>query len=351
MKQGPARHRDMDMKEGEFFGTTKTGDTVRRFPIAGGGLSGTIITFGAAVQDLRLDGHHAPLVLGFDRFEDYEVHSPFFGAIAGRYANRIRDGRFTIGGRRYQAQRNFLGKHTLHGGDGGFAAKVWDVSLHGADYVTMTLHDPDGSMGFPAGIDVTCTYRLKIPATLTIELTARCDAPTLCNLAHHSYFNLDDGGAGDILDHRLMLNAAAYLPVDKEAIPTGVVQPVDDTMFDFRLARPIRQETPSGQFSYDHNFCLAACRGPLRQAAWAQGARSGVEMEVWTTEPGVQFYAGERVERSVKGLGGRQYKAYAGFCLEPQVWPDSPNRSYFPQAVLWPGEIYRQVTEYRFRLG
>jgi aldose 1-epimerase len=147
-----------------------------------------------------------------------------------------------------------------------------------------------------------------------------------------------------------MLNAAAYLPVDDELIPTGVVQPVQGTPFDFRLARPIRNEQDGEQMLYDHNFCLASAHGPLRLAAWAQGAVSGLEMEMWTTEPGVQFYAGGKVAREQEGLGGRRYQNYAGFCLEAQVWPDSPNHPYFPQAVLWPGAIYRQTTEYRFRL-
>lgn len=333
----------------EIFGTTGEGDRVHRFGISGGGLTAHIITFGAAVQDLRLDGHEAPLVLGFDRFADYPASSPYFGAIAGRFANRIRDGRFILDGCRHQTPRNFLGKHTLHGGDGGFFGRVWDVALHGPDFVTLNLHDPAGQMGFPGALDVTCSYRMKIPGTLSIELTATTDAPTLCNLAHHSYFNLDDGGSGTILDHRLMLPAAAYLPVDEELIPTGVVQPVDGSPFDFRQARPIRMESAAEQVAYDHCFCLASARGPLRQAAWAQGAASGVEMEVWTTEPGLQFYAGHKVARSIPGLGGRNYQAYAGFCLEPEVWPDAPNRPYFPQATLWPGGIYRQVTEYRFR--
>ena len=221
--------------------------------------------------------------------------------------------------------------------------------LHGDDFVTFALHDPAGAMGFPGALDVTCTYRMKIPGTLSVELSATSDEPTLCNLAHHSYFNLDEGGSGDILDHRLMLGAEAYLPVDEELIPTGVVKPVDGTAFDFRKARTIRLEQEGEQVLYDHNFCLAAARGPLKQAAWAQGFSSGVEMEVWTTEPGVQFYAGAKVGPPVPGHGGRVYKPYAGFALEPQIWPDSPNRPYFPQAVLWPGEVYRQVTEYRFR--
>jgi aldose 1-epimerase len=337
--------------DGELFGRTGEGEAVHRFAISGGGLTAAVMSWGAVLQDLRLAGHEAPLVLGFDKFDDYPAHSPYMGAIAGRYANRIKDGRFIIAGRRYQADRNFLGKHTLHGGRESFGKRVWQVALHGPDFVTLTLHSPDGDMGFPGALDVNCTYRLKIPGTLSIELSATCEEPTLCNLAHHSYFNLDDGGASDILDHRLMLPAGAYLPVDDELIPTGVVQPVDGTPFDFRHARPIRLESGGQQMAYDHNFCLAAARGPLRQAAWVQGSASGLEMEVWTTEPGVQFYAGHKLAPGAKGHGGRSYGAHAGFALEPQIWPDSPNRSYFPQAVLWPGEMYRQTTEYRFRLG
>jgi aldose 1-epimerase len=336
--------------EGEHFGTTADGEIVQRFTITGGGLTAKIITWGAALQDLRLAGHDAPLVLGFEHFADYPPFAPYFGATAGRYANRIGNGSFQIGGERFQTDRDFLGKHTLHGGSKGFGKHVWDVALHGDDFVTLALHSPAGDMGFPGNLEATCTYRMKIPGTLSIEYTATTDEPTLCNLAHHSYFNLDNGGRGDILGHRLMLNAAAYLPVDDELIPTGVVQPVDGTAFDFRYARPIRHGDGGNQTIYDHNFCLAAARGALKQAAWVQAAASGVEMEVWTTEPGMQFYAGHKVAREQEGLEGSRYEAYAGFCLEAQVWPDSPNHAYFPQAVLWPGEICRQTTEYRFRL-
>jgi aldose 1-epimerase len=340
----------MAMKDGEVFGTTQAGEAVRRFTIRGGGLTANIIGLGAIVQDLRLNGHDAPLVLGYDRFEPYETDRAFFGAVVGRFANRIGGGRFTIAGQRYQTERNFLGKHTLHGGSEGFFHRPWTVSLHGRDFVTLTLHDPDGAMGFPGSLDVTCTYRLKIPGTLSMELTATCEEPTLCNLAQHSYFNLDDGGAGDILDHRLMLNAGAYTPVDDEMIPTGAVKPVDGTPFDFRQARALRMEMEGEQLRYDLNYCLASSRGPLHQAAWVQGASSGVEMEVWTTEPGLQLYSGQFVAPTSAGLDGRRYKAFSGLCLEAQTWPDAPNRPYFPQATLWPGQIYHQVTEYRFRL-
>lgn len=337
------------MSDAELYGTTPEGEAVNRFEISGGGLTARLMTWGAVLQDLRLDGHPAPLVLGFRRFEDYPAASPYFGAIAGRYANRIRDGRFVIDGQRFQVDTNFLGKHVLHGGARGTGKRVWKLEGRGSDFVSFALRDPDGFMGFPGTLDILCTYRLKLPGTLSIELTATCDQPTLCNLAHHSYFNLDDGGEGDILDHRLMLSAQAYLPVDDELIPTGVVQPVEGTAFDFQLPRPIRFAENGEQVVYDHNFCLAAARGPMRQAAWVQAARSGVDMEVWTTEPGLQFYAGHKVARDPLGLTGMAYGAYAGFALEPQVWPDSPNRPYFPQGLLWPGDRYRQVTEYRFR--
>ena len=338
------------MKDGEVFGTTEAGEDIRRFTIRGGGLSANIIGWGAIIQDLRLAEHDAPLVLGYDRFEPYLTDTAYFGALVGRYANRIRDGRFTLAGKRHQTERNFLGRHTLHGGSDGYFRRPWTVSLHGRDFVTLTLHDPDGAMGFPGALEATCTYRLKVPGTLSVELTATCDEPTVCNLTQHSYFNLDDGGAGSVLDHRLMLNAGAYLPVDADMLPTGTVKPVDGTPFDFRQARPLEMESEGEQLSYDQNFCLAPSRGPLRQAAWVQGAASGVEMEVWTTEPGVQLYIGQHVAPSSPGLEERIYKAFSGLCLEPQVWPDAPNRPYFPQATLLPGEKYHHVTEYRFRL-
>jgi len=338
------------MKDGEIFGTTQAGEDIPRFTIRGGGLTASIIGWGAIIQDLRLAGHDAPLVLGYRHLADYEKDAAFFGAVIGRYANRIRDGRFTLFGNRYQADRNFLGRHLLHGGADGFFRRPWTVSLHGRDFVTLSLHDPDGAMGFPGALEVTCTYRLKIPGTLSVELTATTDEPTPCNLTQHSYFNLDNGGAGDILGHRLMLNGSAYLPVDGDMIPTGVVQPVDGTPFDFRQARPLRADPAAEPFPYDSNFCLAASRGSLRQAAWVQGAVSGVEMEVWTTEPGLQLYVGQHVAPPVLGLEGIAYKAFSGLCLEPQVWPDAPNRPYFPQATLLPGEAYHHVTEYRFRM-
>jgi len=327
------------------FGQTADGELVEKLTISGGGLTASVISWGAALQDLRLEGHPPPLVLGFEGFDDYAAHSPHFGAIAGRYANRIRQGRFAIDGERFQADTNFLGRHLLHGGSAGTGKRVWTVEDHGTDFVRLGYLAGDGEMGFPGALALTCTYRTLDGGRLAIELTGETDAPTLCNLAHHSYFNLDDGGRSPVLDHRLQISADAWLPVDDELIPTGRVVPVEGTPFDFRQPRRIGD---GGAQSYDHNFCLSAGRVPLRRVARLEAARSGLAMETWTTEPGIQFYDGARVARDVPGLGGVSYGAHAGLCLEPQIWPDSPNRPYFPQAVLRPGETYRQVTEYRF---
>lgn len=332
----------------ERFGETKDGEPIQRVRIAGGGLAAGVITYGAVVQDLRLAGHDAPLVLGFERLDDYLDHSLYFGAIVGRQANRIARGRFSLDGERFETDANDNG-NTLHGGGSGLDRRAWRLAGHGDDFVTLAIVDSAGAMGFPGTLDISCTYRLKPPGTLSVELTATCDRPTPCNLAHHSYFNLNDGGRGSILDHRMSISAQAYLPTDAQCLPTGAVMPVEDTPFDFVVPRSIRL-TVGEETRYDHNFCLSAARGPLRRVAWAQGDRSGVEMEVWTTEPGLQFFTGHFADRQVPGLEGVVYRSFAGFCLEPQGWPDAPNRPYFPQSVLRPGEQYRQHSEFRFRL-
>ena len=325
----------------------------RRFEtieLAAGALSARVMTLGASLRDLRMKGHHAPLVLGFEDGAHYPQHSVFHGAICGRFANRLRAGRFVLDGEHYETDLND-GLHTLHGGGAGLWSRIWTIADRGSDFVTLTIRDEHGSNGFPGTLDIACTWRVVPPSTLTVELTATTDRPTLCSLAAHPYFNLDDGGAGDITDHRLMIAASAYLPVDPDGIPTGAVLPVAHTAYDFVLPRPIGLAWEGETFDYDNNYCLAAHPTRLRRAAWVQGARSGVEMELWTTEPGLQFFDGNLPARSVPGLDGIVYGPRAGFCLEPQGWPDSPNHAYFPQAILRPGETYRQTTQYRFRLG
>lgn len=322
------------------------GRTVHRVTLTGDGLTARILTFGAVVQDLRLDGHPPPLVLGFAGFPPYLDRSPYFGAIVGRCANRIAGGRFTIDGIIHAVDRNERGRTCLHGGADGISQRLWTLAELGGDFVTLSLRDPDGAMGFPGTLSIACTYRLR-GAALEVTLTAETDAPTPCNLAHHSYFNLDDGGRSTILDHRLALFAEAVLPVDGHSIPTGAILPVAGTPFDFRAMRPIRRPGDRAA-AYDHNWCLAAERRAPTLAARLEAARSGLAMELTTTEPGLQFYAGLSVGRSDPGLDGIVYADTAGLCLEPQVWPDAVNQPAFPSPLLRPGESYRQETAYRF---
>ncbi len=332
--------------EREVFGKAPDGSAVERVILGGGGLTLSLLSWGAIVQDLRLDGHAPALVIGYREFENYLQHSSYFGATAGRYANRIRDGRFSIDGAGYQVDRNFLGKHLLHGGSAGIAKRNWRFAEIGPDRAVLELEDRDGEMGFPGNCRLRAVFSLPGDGRLSIRYEAQCDAPTLVNIAHHSYFRLD--GGADILDHQMRIDAEAYLPVDDELIPTGEVAPVEGTAFDFRRERAIRFDSADGQPVYDHNFCLSDGRAAMREVAMVRSPKSGVSMTISTTEPGVQFYAGHKLDTPVEGLGGERYGAYAGLCMEPQVWPDSPNNPGFPQAVLRPGEHYLQETEYRF---
>ena len=271
----------------EVFGRLPDGQAVERVTISGGGLTARVMGWGAALQDLRLAGHPAPLVLGFETFEAYPAHSPHFGATAGRCANRIGHARFVIDGVTFETDKNFLGAHTLHGGRAGTGKRVWRLADHSATSARFVYRAADGEMGFPGNLDMSCTYLVLPEGRLVIEMLAETDRPTLCNLAHHSYFNLDDGGRSDVLDHSVRIDAEAYLPVNDQMIPTGHVVPVEGTDFDFRSSRKIRNGAGEAHRSYDHNFCLSACRTGLRRVAAARGAHSGVELEVWTTEPGV----------------------------------------------------------------
>ena len=332
------------------FGALESGEAVEAVEIAAGDLRADVIAWGAALRDLRHAARSHPLVLGYERMEDYLAHPRYFGATAGRYANRIANGRFTLDGRAHQLERNFLGLHHLHGGTSSFASRLWTIETASPDSVTLRLVSPDGDGGYPGRVEATCRYEVHPPATLRITYEGVTDAPTILNLAHHSYFNLD--GADDVLRHRLRIDASAYLPVDPTMIPTGQIAPVAGTPFDFRQARGIGDESGNEPIPYDHNFCLAHSPRPRPElAAILQGGDGGMSMEVWTTEPGLQFYDGHQLDPPVPvpGLDGRRYGMRAGLCLEPQRWPDSPNRPEFAGAVLRPGETYAQVTEFRFR--
>lgn len=316
----------------------------------GAGVNASILTYGASVRDLVVPVATGVrrVVLGYNSVEDYAAHGSHAGAVAGRFANRIAGGRFTIDGVDHQVVCNQAGQHSLHGGGKphGFGVRPWTVLAHDARSVTLGLHSPDGDGGFPGALDVVCTYRLTGAATFAISLRAMTSRASVVNLAQHAYFNL--AGGGDVLDHELELSAGFYTPVDADLIPTGEVRSVAGTPFDFRSRRPLRYPVEGGLQAYDHNFVLDGPRGTLRHAASLHARAGDLTMQVWTTEPAIQLYDAAKMNPPVAGLDGAQYGPRAGLCLECQTFPDAPNRGHFPSALLRPGEVYRQETEWRF---
>lgn len=328
------------------FGQRADGAAVERVTLAAHGLRLSVLTLGAIIQGLAVEtpGGLRHVALGFDALDPYLGAARYFGCVAGRSANRIRGGELTLDGVTYRLELNERGKTHLHGGANGFPAKIWRIAGETADSVTLALHSPDGEGGYPGAVDVTCTYSLAPDRRLVIALEAKTDRTTIVNLATHSYFNLN--GGPDILDHRLHIAADHYTPVDADLIPIGEIAAVAGTPFDFRALRAV------GQGGYDHNFCIA--REPAadpRLAARLEGPSSGLALEVWTTEPGLQFYDGAYLDLPSTPNGASAGRAHAGLCLEPQRYPDAPHHPHFPSSVLRPGEIYRQVTEYRVFTG
>ncbi len=311
------------------------------------GASAKILTFGAVLRDLVVpaSGGAQPVTLGLNSIEDYVAHSPHFGAVPGRYANRIAGGRFVLDGVAYTLAKKPGDKHTLHGGPKGFGKRVWTLGGHDDSSVTLTLQSPDGDAGFPGALAATCVYRLTEPATLRVELTATADRPTVVFLTHHGYFNLD--GSPDILDHEAALFADFYTPSDAELIPTGEIRSAAGTHYDFRAARPVRNASGT---TYDSNFVVARPLGPdgLAPIALVRSPKNGLTLSLFSDQPGVQFYDAAKLNVPVPGLGGARYWAHAGLCLEPQAFPDSPNRRHFTDTTLRPGAQYRHVSEFRF---
>ncbi|MFZ5963100.1 aldose epimerase family protein [Thalassococcus sp. BH17M4-6] len=321
------------------FGTLPDGKTVKAIRLRGGGLSATLLTFGARVQDLRLDGADHPLVLGADTLEPYLDPMIYHGAIVGRFANRIADGRFTLDGETYRTDPNEGKRQTLHGGADGTAAHLWEIREVSADSATLSLTLPDGHMGFPGALTILATHSLPGDGTLAIEITATTDVPTPCSLAHHGYFTLADGRP--VSEQELWIDADRYLPVDDRLIPVPEAPaPVADTRFDFRTPRRI------GTDGIDHNFCLNETPGDMRKVVRVT-ADNGLSLEVETDQPGLQVYDANS-QPKLTGLGGRAYGAFAGLALETQAWPDAVNRPNFPDAILRPGETYRHRVHYRF---
>ncbi|KQV20385.1 aldose epimerase [Rhizobium sp. Root1203] len=335
-----------DTLKREVFGQTTTGEAVYRVEIKGGGLTAKVMTWGAVIQDLRLEGHDAPLTLGFDSFDSYPVHSSYFGATPGRCANRIGSGKFTLDGKDHQLDLNENGITHLHGGTDNIAKRNWTIVEHDVDRVVLKIVDADGRGGYPGNSTILATYRVHGEGELSVTYETTTDQPTLANVCQHAYFNLD--GREDTLGHDIMIAADGYLVTDERQIPTGEVRPVEGTVFDFREMSSMKRFDGDQQALYDHNFCLSNERTAKRSVALARSLHSGVSMEVRTTEPGVQFYAAFKLSVPVPGIGGRTYGPFAGFCLETQIWPDAINHEGFPSAVVRPGEVLRQETDYIF---
>jgi len=342
------------------FGKTADGTTVDLYTLTNaGGMEVKITNYGGIVVSLKVpdrEGKPGDVVLGYDTLEGYLKNHPYFGCLLGRYANRIAKGRFTLNGVVYTLARN-NGEHHLHGGVKGFDKVVWNArEVKGGDRVGVELSylGQDGEEGYPGNLSVTVTYTLTNDHAWQIDYGATTDRDTVVNLSHHSYFNLAGAGAGDILGHEVLLNADRFTPVDKTLIPTGELRSVKNTPMDFTrpalIGARIDQEDEQLLFGrgYDHNWVLNGVGGSPALAARVYEPTTGRVLEVYTTEPGLQFYTGNSLEGALPGKNGKVYYQRYGFCLEAQHFPDSPNNPQFPSTVLRPGEKYSQTTIYKF---
>jgi aldose 1-epimerase len=329
------------------FGRMPDGEEIAEFTLSAGQLTVKVLNFGAVIRDARYAGIDHPLVLGFDTFPSYLTDSPHFGAVAGRSANRIAGGRFNLDGKKVQLSLNESGHTHLHGGTHGFGTLPWRVIAHHDRSITLGLSSPDGEEGYPGRVEAEVTYTVEPPGTIRMDASATTDAPTLVNLAQHSYFNLD--ASPDILDHRVTVFANEYSPTDADLIPTGAILPVAGTVYDLREPQPIRRMVEGKRVVYDLNYVVDRRRAAApRLMARLETPANGMSLDVLSTEPGVQFYDGSMMNIRTPGLGGRRYPVNGGCCFEPQCFPDAPNHPHFPSTVLRPGETYRQTTLFAF---
>jgi len=296
------------------------------------------------------------VVLGYENLTDYIKHDSYFGAVIGRYANRIAKGKFSLNGKDYQLTKN-NGPNALHGGPVGFHRVFWNVIPFKENSLLMTYLCKDGEEGYPGNLDISITYALTDKNELVIDYEASTDQDTIINLTQHSFFNLAGAGNGNILNHELMINANEFTPVDDTLIPTGELRKVNGTAFDFltlcKIGERIDQKDEQLKFGngYDHNWVLNKKEDELSLAAKITEPSSGRIMEVWTTEPGLQFYSGNFLDGKDLGKNGKPYLFRSSFCLEAQHFPDSPNRPSFPSTVLKPSASYRQQTVYKFMVN
>lgn len=346
------------------FGVTPEGAAVDLHSLTNAtGMEVCFLNLGGIIVAVKVpdrDGVVADVAPGYDSVEGYLADDSYFGAIIGRYANRIARGRFTIDGQSYALTPND-GPHLLHGGAQGFHRAMWSVAPFtsaGAVGAVLTYYSAAGEGGFPGAVTVSVTYTLTDTNELQLDYRATCDAPTPVNLTQHSYFNLAGHAAGDILDHELTLFASQYLPVDEQIIPTGELRPVENTPFDFRVPRTIGSGIRSpDEFlpidGYDHSFVLekATLPGGSRLVARLREPVSGRVLEVETTEPGLQLYSGDQLGNGPSGKDGSPYVRHGAVALETQHFPNSPNEPSFPSTILRPGEEYVSRTVYRFSVA
>jgi aldose 1-epimerase len=331
-------------------------DSLQLFSISNSnGIKVDVTNFGGRIVSLFVpdkNGQLGDVVLGYDSLKQYLAGNPYFGAIIGRYGNRIAKGKFSLSDKEYQLALN-NGANALHGGPKGFHNVYWLIVPHGKNSVLMTYRSKDGEEGYPGNLDVSVTYTLTDDNELVIDYKAKTEKETIVNLTHHSFFNLAGEGNGDILNHELTINASEFTPVDSSLIPTGELRKVKGTAFDFTLPRKIgeRIDQQDEQLKYgkgyDHNFVLQKGSIELSLAAIAVEPASGRRMEVWTTEPGLQFYSGNFLGEEI-GKAKKNYPFRSAFCLEAQHFPDSPNHPDFPSVVLKPTQTYSQKTIYKF---
>ncbi|CAN5225333.1 galactose mutarotase [soil metagenome] len=319
------------------------------------GLKMSVTNFGGRIVSLWVPDKTnvlANVVLGYDSVQKYLTGNPYFGAMIGRYGNRIANGKFSLNGLTYQLPMN-NGNNSLHGGPNGFHNVFWDVRAD-SNEIEMSYISKDGEEGYPGNLKVKVTYSLSEQNEIIIDYEGITDKPTVVNLTHHSFFNLAGEGNGDVLNHQMTINADKFTPVDEGLIPTGEIKSVSGTAFDFRKPHAIGerinnidQQLTIGQ-GYDHNWVLNKKSNELALAATVAEPTSGRVMEVWTTEPGLQFYSGNFLNSKDIGPSGKPYQFRSAFCLEAQHYPDSPNHSSFPSTVLNPGDTYKQRTIYKF---
>ncbi|MFJ8542046.1 aldose epimerase family protein [Streptomyces sp. NPDC093586] len=344
----------------ELFGRLADGTKVYRWSLENGGTRMKVLSYGGIVQSLEIPdrrGRYANVSLGFDNLDDYVTRSPHFGALIGRFGNRIAKGRFTLDGKQYQLNVND-GENSLHGGALGFDYRVWDVEpfTRGTD-VGLVLHytSVDGEMGYPGTLKATVTYTLTRRGEWRIDYEATTDKATVVNLTSHVYWNLAGEGSGTIEDHELSIAASRFTPTDAGLIPTGELAKVAGTPFDFRRAKPIGRDIRDGHpqlvtaKGFDHNWVLdkGITARPEHIATLRDGA-SGRTLRIATDQPGLQFYSGNFLDGTLTGPGGSVYRQGDALCLETQHFPDSPNKPSFPSTVLRPGQTYRTTTVHSF---